>query len=154
MDALLFTLILTISVPIIAGVVGLILQHLHYASITAREAETRGILTLSFDPEDWEASASAFVSGSTVVSPDVWRRFFAGLKSLVGGRLRSYEPVLDRGRREAFLRMKEAAIAAGHDVILNVRLETSRIAGARANGKGTTGIELVAYGTAITRAAT
>ena len=49
------------------------------------------------------------------------------------------------------LRMKEAAVAAGHDAVINVRLETTRIANARADGKGTAGMELVAYGTAITR---
>ena len=54
-----------------------------------------------------------------------------------------YESLLERGRREALLRMKEDAIAWGAVQILNVHLETSS-----ANA-GTVALEVIAYGTAI-----
>ena len=152
MEPFLFYLILPFGLLVVGGLLGLIIQSRHYASIDRREAETRSLTTLTFDPEDWQASASSLVRGSVVMSPDHLRRFLSWLKGIVGGRLRSLEPVLDRGRREAMLRMKEAALAAGHDAILNIRLETCRIASSRSDGKGTTGVELVAYGTGITRA--
>ena len=60
----------------------------------------------------------------------------------------SYESLVDRARREATLRMKEAAGDA--HIILNTRIETSAI-GHSANQRSTVGsIEAIAYGTAIT----
>ena len=59
---------------------------------------------------------------------------------LVGGRLRSYEPLLDRARREALLRLKEEAALRGYHAVCGVRLETSRLA--NANGNGTAGVEI------------
>jgi uncharacterized protein YbjQ (UPF0145 family) len=60
----------------------------------------------------------------------------------------SYETLIDRGRREAILRMKEQTPDA--DIIINTRIETSVI-GATANQKNAVGsIEVFAYGTAIT----
>ena len=152
MDLFLLYLLLPILLLVIGGIVGVLLQHLHYEAIKRREDATSRILTLTHDPEDWSLARGELVRGSAVVAPDYLRSFLAGLKGIFGGRLRSLEPVLDRGRREAMLRMKEAAQRAGHDAIVNVRLETCRIANARQDGKGTRGVELVAYGTAVTRA--
>jgi len=81
-----------------------------------------------------------------------FKRFLATLRALVGGRIKAYEPLLDRARREALLRMTEAAVSGGYDAVLNVRLETSRLASARQDGKGTAGVEMLAFGTAIKRA--
>ncbi|HBG96576.1 MAG TPA: hypothetical protein DDY14_14925, partial [Chromatiaceae bacterium] len=72
-----------------------------------------------------------------------------GLRGLVGGRIKTYEPLLDRARREAMLRMIESARANGYDAIINVRLATSRLANARGDGEGTAGVEMLAFGTAI-----
>jgi uncharacterized protein YbjQ (UPF0145 family) len=56
---------------------------------------------------------------------------------------------LERARREAILRMTEEAQQQGFDAIFNVRLETSRLANARRDGKGVAGVEMLAYGTAV-----
>jgi uncharacterized protein YbjQ (UPF0145 family) len=45
--------------------------------------------------------------------------------------------------------MKGVAHARGYDTIINVRLETATLASARGNGKGTAGVEILAFGTAI-----
>ena len=89
------------------------------------------------------------VRGQVVVSVDYFKRFLAALRAIVGGRVKSYESLLDRSRREAILRMKEQAIQGGYDHVINVRLETSRLAGTRRNGKGTAGLEVLAFGTAL-----
>ena len=62
-----------------------------------------------------------------------------------------YETLLDRGRREAILRMRERAQSQGYDGVLNVRLETSQLASTRPDGQGTGGIEILAFGTAVKR---
>ncbi|MGB1842411.1 MAG: hypothetical protein ACPHWZ_14960, partial [Longimicrobiales bacterium] len=38
----------------------------------------------------------------------------------------------------------------GHDTVINVRLETSSLARARSDAKGTAGVEVLAFGTALT----
>jgi uncharacterized protein YbjQ (UPF0145 family) len=84
-----------------------------------------------------------------VISVVAFKRFVAGLRTLVGGPIRGYESLLDRARREAILRLKEDARARGFQAVVNVRLETTRIARARADGKGTVGVEVLAFGTGL-----
>ncbi len=153
MGMLIFWIAMPLALLLVGGLVGQFLEWRHFDNIREREDATKSLVTLNFDPEDWDATASTLVRGSVVVSVDYFKSFVAGLKSLIGGRLRAYEPLMERGRREALLRMKEQAITGGHDAVINVRLETARIASTRSNGKGTTGIEVVAYGTAIRRSA-
>ena len=149
---LLFWVVVPLVFITVFGGIGLVLQHRHFSSLERREDALRDLVAINFDAGGETATASRFVRGSCVVAPDYARSFFAWLKGIFGGQLGSLQPVLERGRREALLRMKEEAHAHGHDAILNVRLETSRIASKRSDGKGTSGVELVAYGTAITRA--
>jgi uncharacterized protein YbjQ (UPF0145 family) len=127
------------------------LERRHFASIRKREDEHNGFPVVSFDtmPEDWDANACDMVSGSIVISLDYFKRVIAGLRSIVGGRIKTYEPLLERARREALLRMIEAARRDGYDGIFNVRLETSRLANSRGDGKGTAGVEILAFGTAV-----
>ncbi|MEO0376400.1 MAG: heavy metal-binding domain-containing protein, partial [Cyanobacteria bacterium P01_A01_bin.17] len=74
--------------------------------------------------------------------------FLASLSKLVGGQIFAYESLLDRGRREALLRMKEDAIRWGAKKVINVRLETATI-GSRSGDSGILSIEIVAYGTGL-----
>jgi uncharacterized protein YbjQ (UPF0145 family) len=124
----------------------------HYKSIREREAATKNMVAVNLPrlPCDVEIVRAGIVMGSVVVSHDHFKRFLAQLRIIVGGRIKSYEPLLDRARREAVLRMKEQALARGHNTVVNVRLETSRLASSRRGGKGTAGLEMLAYGTALT----
>ena len=132
----------------------MIIEKRHFRSIREREQEYRSMPVVSFNtmPDDWNAGASTLVAGSIVVSLDYFKRVIAGLRSIVGGRVKTYEPLLDRARREAVLRMIEDARQQGYDAIFNVRLETSRLANSRGDGKGTAGVEMLAFGTAVKRA--
>jgi uncharacterized protein YbjQ (UPF0145 family) len=135
----------------IAYFIGTHLEKRHFQSILKREDEARGFPVVSFDtmPDNWTASRSDLVSGSVVISLDYFKRVIAGLRGLIGGRIKTYEPLLDRARREAVLRMIEDARSQGYDAVFNVRLETSRLANATRDGKGTAGVEMLAYGTAV-----
>ncbi|MCO4811236.1 MAG: heavy metal-binding domain-containing protein [Gammaproteobacteria bacterium] len=135
----------------VAYFIGTWIERRHFRSIRERESENAGFPVVSFDtmPDDWGASSSTLVSGSVVVSLDYFKRVIAGLRSLVGGRIKTYEPLLDRARRESMLRMIESARRDGYDAIFNVRLETSRLANSRGDGKGTAGVEMLAFGTAV-----
>lgn len=142
---------LPLLIIVIAYFIGNILEKRHFSSIRKREANAHGFPVVSFDtmPDDWNPGAATMVSGSIVISLDYFKRVIAGLRSLVGGRVKTYEPLLDRARREALLRMIETARANGYDAIFNVRLETSRLANARGDGKGIAGVEMLAFGTAV-----
>jgi len=131
--------------------IGSMIEKNHFRSIRKREDEQRGFPVVSFDtmPEDWKVSSSDMVTGSIVISLDYFKRVIAGLRGLIGGRIKTYEPLLERARREALLRMTESAREQGYDAIFNVRLETSRLANATRDGKGTAGVEMLAFGTAV-----
>jgi uncharacterized protein YbjQ (UPF0145 family) len=123
-------------------------ERKHYASIHQREAQ---FIQLPVVPTKlWDTSRTVaeatLVCGSVVISSDYFKRLLAGLRNIVGGRMRAYESLLDRARREAILRLKEQCPAA--DIIVNLRIETSTIGGAAKKG-GVAAVELVAYGTAI-----
>ncbi len=156
-----FELFVRLGVPILLLVVGYALggwiENRHFQDIRRREAVLRpAIPTMTFEtlPTGWMAEKSGLVSGSVVISLDYFKRFLASLRALVGGRIKSYEPLLDRARREAQLRMLESARDQGFDAVINVRLETSRLASSRGKGEGTAGREILAFGTGIVRRST
>ena len=133
---------------------GSYVERKHLAELQSREARNRRlpVMTLEALPDGWVAERSGLVTGSVVVSVDYFKRFLAGLRAIVGGRVKSYEPLLDRARREALMRMVESARGKGFDAVVNVRLETSRLASSRQNGQGVAGVEMLAFGTGIRRA--
>jgi len=130
---------------------GSFLERRHFESIRRREEQYRSFPVVTFEaiPANWDVVSSELAAGNVVVSLDYFKRFLASLRALVGGRIRSYEPLLERARREALLRMVESARSRGYHAIVNVRLETSRLASARGNGEGTAGVEMLAFGTAL-----
>lgn len=131
------------------GLIGRSLEKKHFASIRAREAATASLPVItgkSGDPT-LQVVKAEMVTGSVVVSLDHFKRFLAKLRMIFGGRVASYETLLDRGRREATLRLKERCVGA--DIVLNFRMETSTIANTKGK-QGAGGVEVLAYGTAIT----
>lgn len=142
-----FPLFLLVVTYFIGGAI----EARHLSDIRQRERQWQHVPTVNFRslPKDWEANEGGLVTGSMVVSVDYFKRFLASLRGLVGGRVKSYESILDRARREALLRMKADAMQQGYDAVVNVRLETTRMANARRNGQGTAGLEILAYGTGL-----
>ena len=129
--------------------VGQSFERKHYASIKSREKMTLHVPVMTFGAKQdlpYAHETKLFV-GSVVVANDYFKTFSAGLRNLVGGRMVVYESLVDRGRREAVLRMKEEAIAWGASQVVNVRFETSNIAGQSAQQASC--VEVMAYGTAI-----
>ena len=129
---------------------GRAVERRHYASIRQREARLRGLPTITFRnvPPGWQVAGCTLITANVVISVDYFKRFLAGLRMIVGGRVKSYEALLDRARREALLRLKENAVESGYHAVINVRLETSRMANARGS-EGVAGVEVVAFGTAL-----
>jgi uncharacterized protein YbjQ (UPF0145 family) len=128
---------------------GTLAERRHYRSIRRREEALRPVMIFSarFPPEPERRRESRLVCGSVVISVDYFKAFVAGLRGLVGGRVTSYEGLLDRARREAILRMKEDARDLAPCKIFNVKLETVSISKSGGNALGT--VEVLAYGTAL-----
>ncbi len=149
---LLISLVPALFLLLLAYFLGSRLESNHYKSVREREAATKDMVVINFPrfPFEVEIERADLVMGSVVVSHDYFKRFLAQLRTIVGGRIKAYEPLLDRARREAVLRMKEQALARGHHTVVNIRLETSRLANSQRGGKGTAGVEMLAYGTALT----
>ncbi len=150
----LIEILLNLGLPLLvllgAYFVGGAIERRHYRSLRVRESASHRFLTITFPyvPPDREVVAAELVTGSVVVSIDYFKRFLAGLRMLFGGRISSYETLLDRGRREAIMRLKEASRNRGFHAVVNMRLETSRLANSRGD-RGTAGVEVLAFGTAV-----
>ena len=130
-------------------VFGTAAEKRHFGSLKRREADLRDLLVFAerLPPTDREYREAALVVGSVVLGEDYFKRMAASLKSFFGGRLSMYESLMDRGRREAIVRMKEDARQRGASMIFNVRFETSSLAdGGR---QSSFSAEFIAYGTAL-----
>lgn len=141
--------LLLLSVGLFSGT---ITERRHFRSLEEREARFRGLILTNLRnmPLPGPVSGSRFVSGQVVISTDYFKSICAALRSLVGGNVRSFETLLERGRREAVLRLAEQARAFGATLVLNVRFETMKIArSSQGQRGGITGVEVVAYGTAL-----
>jgi len=139
-----------LTLLVLAFFTGTTLERRHYASIRERELRWRSLPAVTFRsvPPGWKVTESALVTGSVVISVDYLKRFLSGLRMIFGGRVKAYETLLDRARREALLRLKEDAVERGYHAVINVRLETCRMANSR-NSEKIAGLEVLAFGTGV-----
>lgn len=117
----------------------------HFADLRAREAETADVVVVDVKtpPAGFAAGDGRLVMGEAVVAADYWKVFAAGIRNLFGGEIRSYSSMLERGRREARLRMVEQAKELGSGLVLNTRYVTSSV------GPSLPSAEVFCYGTAV-----
>lgn len=143
--------LVVIAILLVVGYgVGTAREKSHFKSLAQREHRTRHItlLTLGAKTPLPQAQQSELFAGSVVISSDYFKTFVGAWVNVFGGRVRVFETLVERGRREAILRMKEAAIAWGATQVVNVRIETSEMGG-QGPKAGVVAVEVVAYGTAI-----
>ena len=134
-----------------AWISGRIIERRHLANLLLLESGSQGVLALTIEdlPSDWQVESCELVMGNVVISLDYFKRVAASIKGIFGGNIGVFEPLLERARREALIRMKGVAHARGYHTIINVRIETAALARGRSDGKGTAGVEIFAFGTAI-----
>lgn len=144
-----FDLVVFMALMSVGYVFGRYNERRHFKSILEREQALRELLVFSerLPPPQAGRVECTLVAGSCVVAFDYFKNFVAGLRNLFGGRLTSYETLLERARREAMLRMKQEAADIGATMIVNVKIETSSISGQNPNSTGS--VEVMAYGTAL-----
>lgn len=147
-----FDLILFLLLLAVGYTCGSLAERRHYASIHRREQEQLQFQAMTVEPRlpPEQVQECFLVQGSAVISIDYFKRLLAILRNIFGGRVKAYESLVDRARREATLRLKEQALAQGADMVINLRLETSTIGNSANRKKQVGSVEAIAYGTAVT----
>lgn len=88
-----------------------------------------------------DMEAIGLVKGTVVQSKNFGKDFMAGMKTLVGGEIKSYTDMLVEARQIATKRMVDEANEMGADAIVNIRFGSSAVMQGAA--------EVIAYGTAV-----
>lgn len=106
-------------------------------------------LSTSSQMDSMSAQSSTLLHVSICVGPSIGQMFFMWIKGLFGGRLHSYDVVLDYGRREVLLRLKRQANELGCSSIQNIRIDTSMVQFAKNNKSKQASVEFLAFATGI-----
>lgn len=133
----------------LAWMTGSYLERRHFARIRRREEACahRPVITSEEWDDRYPLRRVELAQGAVVVSIDYFKRILAALYNITGGRVRVYESILDRARREAVLRMKESCPQA--DIFVNLRLETCILVNTGRRKQHVSGAEILAYATAL-----
>ena len=133
---------------------GTIIEKKHFEKIKKREIALIKKPIINFGAKTWDTKRKVkrieLVTGECVISGDYFKNFVASLKNFFGGRLTTFESILDRGRREAILRMREKAHRQGANFIINARIESIMLNDRYSNQDTVPQCAIIAYGTAVT----
>ncbi|MBE6519016.1 MAG: heavy metal-binding domain-containing protein [Thermoplasmata archaeon] len=99
------------------------------------------LLTTTESIPDKKYEIIGMVSGNMIQSKNIGRDIGQGLKSVVGGELKTYTNMMNESRAIATERMVENAEGLGADAVVCIRYSSSAIMGGAA--------EMVCYGTAV-----
>jgi len=113
-------------------------ERKHFRSIRSRESRCRDMVISqikTFPAAVHGPAPPKMMVAEVVIASDYLKSFLANLRNIFGGRVRSYQTLLERARREALLRIVERARAEGFNAVCNVRLETADVGGANAGRK-------------------
>ncbi len=125
---------------------GVITERRHMASLIRREQEF-SVIEVSMEPRPpagFTHADGVLVTASVVLSKGMFEALRIAIRKLFGGNLRGYEKLIARARREAILRLKEAARERHAPLVINLRMTTSQI-----TATGLPAVEILAYGTAL-----
>lgn len=130
--SVIITVFFVISVPLIGILGGRITEYRHFRSLERREAEASDVIVTqikSFPAAASNSQPPTIVYAETVVASDYLKTFFASLRGIFGGEVRSFQRMQERARRESVLRLIDSARSQGYNAICNVRLDTADVGG-------------------------
>ena len=96
-----------------------------------------------------EIKQTKMLMANVVMSPSWVQMWIGGIMSLFGGQINVFTKVVDWARREAQQRLREKVAEEGFDEVINMRIETTMLTTTRGGKDKTSGVEILAYGTAI-----
>jgi len=142
---LIFVLLLLIS----SFFVGRWIEAQHLIELLSREKKLKSMgARTTGKKENFNQRQGELVFAGVVVGQSYFKSLWAFISDLIGGRIYAYETLIERGRREALLRVKEIAQQKRAKEIVNVRFETSAIA-VNQNNNPSGAIEIFCYATMI-----
>lgn len=83
------------------------------------------------------------VTGEAILGINVFKDIFAGLRDIVGGRVKSYERELCKAREVAFAEMNESAHAMGGNAVVGIHIDYETL------GRGGSMLMVTVTGTAV-----
>lgn len=140
-------LLIAIALLIICYFTGRTREKRHYKSIREREVKLYKQPHINFSKNvniSQPVKNAQLVSASVVIGCDYFKVFLASLRNIFGGNVSAYESVLDRGRREAILRIRESAYRMRADLVMNIKIETVML-----SEQTMSQVCITAYGTAV-----
>ncbi|KYQ84527.1 MULTISPECIES: YbjQ family protein [Acinetobacter] len=142
MEGLIFQIVLFLILFAVGWGFGRHIEQKHLRELDEKE---RQFAHIRIDTNRFvQTTASGqMISSNVVISHDYFKYVLASIRNFFGGRLVSYESVVERARREAVIRLKQEAHAMGAKQIMGVRLSTTEL------GMQGGMVEVFAYGTAI-----
>lgn len=144
-------LLILIIALVITFTTGSIIEKKHFKKIKAREKKLLNQPFVSFDKKSYSNKKPIkkieMVTGEVVISGDYFKSFVSAFRNLIGGRMVSYESLMERARREAILRMREKA--RGANIIVNTKIESTMINNPNDAQNTLPQVAVIAYGTAI-----
>ena len=142
MDGLIFQIVVFLILFAVGWGFGRHIEQKHLRELDEKEKQFAHI---RIDTNRFvETSATGqLVSSNVVISHDYFKYIIAQIQNLFGGRLTTYETVVDRARREAVVWLKLEAEKMGANQIMGLRLSTTEM------GMEGGMVEVFAYGTAI-----
>lgn len=141
MELVIFAVLITVGF-----VVGRAREQAHLRALNGRELMSDDITVTALDELPGATpTAGKLVHGEAVIATDYFKTIAASLRTLVGGEVKSYSPLMERARREARQRMVDTAQRWGATGVVNVRFATSDVGG----GNNATQVEVLCYGTAV-----
>ena len=142
MDAFIFKIIIFVCLFCIGWGIGRYIERKHLSELDEQERALAHIST-EISRFKYSDAAGHMISANVVISHDYFKYVIANIQNFFGGRLTSYENILERARREAIIRLKREAQQQGATHIMGLRLSTTEL------GMQGGMVEVFAYGTAI-----
>lgn len=142
MDGLIFQIVIFLILFSVGWGFGRHIEQKHLRELDEKE---RQYAHIRIDTNRFVETSSngKMISSNVVISHDYFKYVLATIRNFFGGRLVSYESIVERARREAMLRLKQEADRIGANHIMGVRLSTTEL------GMQGGMVEVFAYGTAI-----
>jgi uncharacterized protein YbjQ (UPF0145 family) len=157
--ALMFIFGTAIFFPLMCIACSIWIESSHFKALAIAEGELSDMILsdLKTLPPNWCPNGAIFVCENVVIANDYFKTFLWNFRKIFGGRSRSFERLVERGRREATVRLLRKAKECGANVVWNVRYETSIVrtnyswagGGSDNNMQSMAGVEMIAYGTAF-----
>jgi uncharacterized protein YbjQ (UPF0145 family) len=133
--------------------IGGFMERSHLKRLDRKERELRDMVVCNLKrvPDLESAESSTMVMGQVVIATDYFKSFVTALRNLVGGEMKAANKLMNRGRREALMRLMEEAQRHGANEVYNVRFGFSSINQMNGRRGGAMQVEVLAWGTAVKR---